>query len=169
MTPKPRFAQLTIDLHVATVVGVGLLPLAPGTWASLAVMIIAWIVGSSIYTMIGFGLLAILSAIAGFVSIRRVQDEWGVDPGFVVIDEVCGMAVVFCTPLATSSIAWIIASFLLFRMYDIAKPWPIGLVNARTDAFSVVFDDVLAALFTIISIYAFQFVVNLGILTLLVR
>ena len=70
------------------------------------------------------------------------------------------MALVYAVPLCYSSLAWSIAALLLFRLYDIAKPFPINRINDRTDPFSVMFDDVLAGVYTIISVYAFQFGLN---------
>jgi len=154
---RPSIKHLTLDQHVATFLGVGLLPLAPGTWASLVIACVAWFASPSMWAYAGFAALAAFSFFVGWRATQRVQEEWGTDPSVVVVDEVCGMALVYSIPLASSSISMLIAGFLVFRMYDIAKPWPINLVNARTDAFSVMFDDVLAAIYTIFTLYIFQF------------
>jgi phosphatidylglycerophosphatase A len=167
VTERPQWKHLGLDEHIVTVGGLGLLPVAPGTWTSLVVAVIAFVAGSSTASLLAFALLAVLSFVAGFISIGSVQRRWGHDPQRIVIDELCGMALVFAVPLAATSPAWIIASFLLFRMYDIAKPWPISWINARTDVVSVLTDDVLAAVFTIATIYLFQFGLSIVFLMVL--
>ena len=96
----------------------------------------------------------------GTMAIARVQHEWGKDPSKVVIDEVAGMALVLATPLAVSSMWWTLTAFLFFRLYDIAKPFPANLVNNRTEPWSVMVDDLIAAVYAVVSLYAWQVVIN---------
>ena len=128
---------------IATAGGSGLLPRAPGSWASLAAVLVA--VG--IHDLVGrTGLLvAILAAAAtGWwavtVYLSHCEDP---DPDPVVVDEVIGqwIAVVALPPAAV----YYVSAFVLFRAFDILKPWPIGWLDRRVRGpAGVILDDVLA-------------------------
>jgi phosphatidylglycerophosphatase A len=146
---------------IATVGGVGHLRPAPGTWGSLAALPMAWL----IHVIGGFPLLAV-AVIASFltgwwatgVMTRNARDH---DPSEIVIDEVVGQFVALL-PLSYSawsmgldiSVLWPgwIAAFLLFRLFDIAKPGPVGWADRRPDALGVMLDDVIAGVFGAIGV-----------------
>src|SRR5207302_9670790 len=71
------------------------------------------------------------------------------DPGFIVIDEVVAQwLVLLAAPLDWR---WYAAAFLLFRLFDIAKPWPIRLVERRVaGGFGIMLDDVVAAIYALL-------------------
>lgn len=98
--------------------------------------------------------------IGGLVSIPAVQQQFGKDPSRVVIDEAAGMALVLTAPLAASSPLWLLASFLLFRMYDIAKPFPANWLDRRSEGWAVMADDLVAGVYTVITVYLGQFVLH---------
>ena len=132
---------------VATVCGVGLLPKAPGTWGSLVSLPFAWLVarawGSS-------GLLlgaAVLFALGWWAAARITRGRGG-DPQFIVIDEAAGQFLALATvPLDPLFFA---AAFVLFRLFDVAKPFPVGWADRHIGGgFGVMFDDVLAALYAV--------------------
>ena len=131
---------------VATFGGSGLLPRAPGTWGSAAAIPLAYaithvtgIVGLSVAIVIAFA----LGWWATSVYLRRGTDP---DPGPVVIDEVVGQ---WITILAVPpSAVYYLFAFLLFRFFDIFKPWPIRWIDRRVPgALGVILDDVLAGIF----------------------
>jgi len=141
---------------IATVMGVGYLRPAPGTWGSLVALPIAW----SLHIIGGFPLLCI-AVVAGFLKglwatgvMTRGHDNH--DPSEIVIDEVIGQWIAL---LPLSYVAWSqglditllwpgwIAAFLLFRLFDITKPGPIGKADRRNDAMGVMLDDVIAGVF----------------------
>lgn len=139
---------------VATFFGAGLLPWAPGTWGSLAALIIGW----GIERYLGFWPLVVatlLSIIIGFWACRtELRDKPGDDPSEIVIDEVAGMWIAMLFPAAgfamrDMSMAWPgpIAAFLLFRLFDIKKPWLVGRADRRHDADGVMLDDIWAGIF----------------------
>lgn len=142
------FAQLS-----GTVLGIGYLRPAPGTWGSLAALPLVW----ALHEAAGFPLLA-AGTVAAFVlglwatsRMTRGQDDH--DPSEIVIDEVAGQMIAL---LPLSYAAWAhgipvlalwpgwVAGFLLFRLFDILKPGPVGWADRRGDALGVMLDDVIA-------------------------
>ncbi len=137
---------------VATGLGVGRIPAAPGTFASLAALLLAAALNS-----LGGPILvlaAFLGAVwAGVWAIRRLPDRGARDAPEIVIDEVAGqfLAVLpICVWLSradTGSLdpwsGWV-ASFLLFRFFDILKPWPVGRFDRGHGAWAIMADDLAA-------------------------
>ncbi|MBE0531639.1 MAG: phosphatidylglycerophosphatase A [Rhodospirillales bacterium] len=130
----------------ATACGVGLLPAAPGTWGSLAALPFAWM----LQTWLGpWGLAAAVALVfaLGLWSVGRIAGgPAGDDPGAVVIDEVAGqwLTLLFVPPHPMLYLA----GFLLFRLADILKPWPVNWADrAVKGALGVMLDDILAALY----------------------
>ena len=125
--------------------GSGLLPVAPGTWGSLLAVGIFW-------ALPPVPLLVMLPALAGaFVlgcvicgtSARRLGVH---DHGGIVFDEIVGMLLVLCVTPRTPG--WTLAAFLLFRFFDVAKPWPIREADHRIPGgLGIMLDDVLAAVY----------------------
>lgn len=141
---------------ITTVFGIGRLRPAPGTWGSAAAVLVAVLVYHA-----GGGLLiplgAVLAAMLGFWAVpqalRMTEDE---DPSEIVIDEVAGqwLAMSFTViPLWRHDVsildAWpgFFVPFLLFRLFDIWKPWLVGRADRRGGAVGVMMDDLWAGLF----------------------
>ncbi len=141
---------------IGTVCGVGYLRPAPGTWGSLAALPMAWV----LHVLGGFPLLVIatIAVFFGGLWATRVMTEGqdNHDPSEIVIDEVAGQFTAFW---AISYPAWAygiditalwpgwIAGFLLFRLFDITKPGPVGWADRRNDPMGVMLDDVIAGMF----------------------
>ena len=129
--------------------GAGLLPVMPGTWGSLAALPCAW----TIRSLCGAAGLAIAAAIAiavGCWAAGTIAKTSGVkDPGAIVIDEVAAQwLVLLAAPLDWR---WYAAAFLLFRLFDIAKPWPIRLMERRVaGGLGIMLDDIVAALYAVV-------------------
>lgn len=138
----------------ATFFGVGLLPWAPGTWGSAAAVPVAW----AIHGLGGFpALLAAtaLVALAGWLAVAgAITDSADDDPAEFVIDEVAGMFVALL-PLSAGlwladAAPWVfpwpgwVGAFVLFRVFDIWKPWPVSWADRRGDALGVMLDDLIA-------------------------
>ena len=146
---------------IASVFGLGYSPFASGTVASAAVCLPAlFFSNSGLTSSIVWLSIGIICAFLGIAATARVQSEWGTDPSKVVIDEVAGMALVLAAPLTVSSPWWILTGFLFFRLYDIAKPFPANIVNSRTEPWSVMVDDLIAAIYAVVSVYIWQVVLN---------
>lgn len=126
--------------------GAGWLPGAPGTWGSLAALPFAWLIlrygDPGLLAFASVGLFA-LGVWASDVAARETRT---VDPGWIVIDEVVGQ---WLTLLAAPfSVVGFAAGFLLFRLFDIWKPFPIRQLERRLDGgFGIMADDVLAAVY----------------------
>lgn len=129
---------------IATGCGIGRLPKAPGTWASLAALPLAWLVDSAAGRT-GIIVAGIAIAVIGiwasqvYVAHHRVQD-----PAEIVVDEVAAQLLTLAAvPLTFVSL---IAGFVLFRLFDIAKPWPVSWADRSVKGgWGVMLDDLIAA------------------------
>ena len=137
---------------VATVGGCGFLKPAPGTWGTLAALPPLWLWWQVVPVAWFFpGLLAavLLSSLIGVWAANACISATGIhDPGQVVIDEVAGVwttllfippAVVIASPLTA-----LIVAFVLFRLFDIIKPWPISALERLPRGWGVMADDLAA-------------------------
>jgi phosphatidylglycerophosphatase A len=129
---------------VASFFGLGLFPFAPGTLASLVVVLIYkfWIhgLGWPYLLLVLLVLLILGTPAASFYSSELKRS----DPSRVVIDEVAGQFLVLI--LVPSAWTFFIAGFLLFRFFDIVKPYPIHRAERLPAGWGIMADDILAAL-----------------------
>jgi phosphatidylglycerophosphatase A len=133
--------------------GAGLLPLAPGTWGSLAALPCAWVV-DLLFGSIGLALATIaIAALGVWASARMIEIAGRKDPGRAVIDEVAGM---FLTLLPLPRAWWAYAiGFVLFRVADVVKPFPAGWCDTRlSGGVGVMADDLAAALWSMLGAWA---------------
>jgi phosphatidylglycerophosphatase A len=144
--PSSRVAPVWMAL--ATWFGAGLSPRAPGTVGSAASLVL-WAPLVLLDTSLVARLLAIVAVFAlGVVAAQKVVNVRGEDPQVVVIDEVAGMGVALL--LAPSSPWSLLAGFVLFRIFDIAKPWPVSWADRRVGGgFGVMLDDIVAGLYAL--------------------
>lgn len=157
-TMKDRWAEIT-----ATYFYVGYLKPAPGTWGSLAALPLAWL----IFAIGGVWLmaLAILAAyVKGYLATKwMTQGRDNHDPSEIVIDEVVGQWIALmpvfigAAQAGVSALAlwpgWI-AAFVLFRLFDITKPGPVGWADRKDNATGVMLDDVIAGLLAAVCVAA---------------
>ncbi len=153
-TAKPSGRARLAWWHPAFVLGtwfgVGLLPLAPGTWGSIAALPVVWLV----HTYLGSaGLLAaaiVVFALAWWVASIYIATTEGHDPGEFVLDEVAGQMLALALALAVmpANVVIYAAGFGLFRLMDIAKPWPVNWADRRVGGgLGVVLDDIFAGVY----------------------
>jgi phosphatidylglycerophosphatase A len=147
-TPKKKTLWAWL---VATFFGSGLLKPGPGTWASAAALVL-WFAAAQIFHPGHLPLLtlaaAILATLIGIPAATIVARESGrEDPGHVVIDEVAGQLItlILCPPDWPHAIL----ALLLFRLFDILKPWPIRLLEELPEGTGIMLDDVAAGLFAL--------------------
>lgn len=134
---------------VATWFGAGLLPWAPGSWGSLAALPCAWAI-CIVAGPAALAAAAMLAFAAGCWAAAAVARASGhKDPGVIVIDEVAAQWLV----LVAAPLDWraYLAAFLLFRVFDIAKPWPARAIERRVaGGLGIMLDDIAAALYAIL-------------------
>lgn len=140
---------------IATGLGAGKLPLAPGTWGSAQAVLLVALVEISFSHQARF-LLALLLALiiglgiwtAGSIAVRSGES----DPSEVVIDEIAGQILTLLAAPATP-LAWL-SGFLLFRLFDILKPFPIRQSERLPRGWGIVLDDLIAGVYAALSLYA---------------
>jgi phosphatidylglycerophosphatase A len=130
---------------VATAGGIGNAPIAPGTVASFVALAIVWAVP---FSPLGLVLtLLLVVAIGGWAAGRAERLLATKDPGRVVIDEIAGMLLsVVALP---RSFGLLLAAFLLFRLLDILKPFPIRQSESLPGGLAIMLDDLIAGAFTL--------------------
>lgn len=138
---------------ISSFFGAGYFPVAPGTLTSLVVILaykfylfrLSW----SLYLLILF----LLFFIGVYASTKVESESRKKDPRKIVIDEACGQLLV----LFRMGDAWfpILIGFLLFRIFDIAKPYPIKKVETLPSGWGIMTDDIVAAIYAgvIINLY----------------
>jgi phosphatidylglycerophosphatase A len=133
--------------------GVGYLPLAPGTWGSLVAVGIflgftRLATGNALVALVLVVIIAV--TFAGIWAASRTEELSGrKDPGKVVVDEVAGQLISLfpLTLFAHWSIVAVIISFILFRFFDIVKPYPARRLEALKGGFGIMCDDLLAGVY----------------------
>ena len=139
-----------VALSLATAFGVGYVPFAPGTFGS-AVGLIVWAVLPSSLAAHAAAILLIF-AVGWWCATVAERHFGGTDPGPVVIDEVMGMLVT----LFMHPVGWLgaIAAFLLFRAFDILKPYPADQLERLPGGLGVMADDGMAAIYANLALWA---------------
>ena len=150
--------RLKISEWIATCFKVGYLPLAPGTWGSIVAVFSWWIFIKDLNLYI-FGLIIFLFFIIGIVTSNIMVNELGDnDPSHIIIDELVGqwLALLFLP----EGLIYVAIAFVLFRFFDIVKPWPISLIEKLPKGLGVMSDDIVAGFITL----AFIQVINIYII-----
>ena len=149
---------------LSTLFYVGYFPKIPGTIGSLVSLPIIFYI---CYKFGFIGLLAtiIISFIVAMVSVKEVLKYTKHDPSFVVIDEFIGQAVTFLlisdTLVSNTNIVPYIIGFILFRIFDVTKPYPVSYADKKIqNAFGVILDDVFAGIYATIIIYIISYLVK---------
>jgi phosphatidylglycerophosphatase A len=140
---------------IATFFGIGFLKPGPGTWASVAAVLLWAGAGHYLHPSPSALLIALLIGIflvifLGVPAASVVERESGRhDPGFVVIDEVAGQWIA----LLFSPVDWrhALIALALFRLFDIVKPFPVRRLERLPGGWGIVFDDVAAGLYAFCS------------------
>ena len=134
--------------------GLGRLPIAPATWASFAVALGLLACAALIPAALDplpLGVAILLLVPLSIWACGEAEKDLGHDAKPIVLDEIVGMLVaVWWVPrgLGALPIAFLLAAFLLFRVFDIAKPFPIGRSQRLPGGLGIVTDDILAGVAT---------------------
>ncbi len=128
---------------IATGFYIGRLP-APGTLGTLLGVPVVYLVSFNFWTIfIAVGVLFLAGLISSNEVINRLQEE---DPDEIVIDEITGF--VACFLLIEPSLKTLVIAFMLFRVIDIFKPFPVNLFEKFPGAYGVMLDDLVAGILT---------------------
>lgn len=132
---------------IATGAGCGFSPVAPGTIGSLLGGVVWWFALAE-FDLLGRTLVACAAFALATVVVQRLQMRQPVgDSPAIVVDEIVGIW--FALLAAPKSLYWVVAGFLLFRVLDIAKPWPISWADrSLKGGLGIMVDDVMAGVAT---------------------
>ncbi len=136
--------------------GSGLAPKAPGTFGSLAAAIPCFIL-LAYEQYLALALLFIITFIGGTFACTQAEKAMGEhDHGAIVIDEFAGMFLAALTVPAGMALYGTFSTFVLFRFFDILKPFPVGFADKRVaGGFGIMLDDVLAGCYAALGNYLF--------------
>ena len=131
--------------------GSGLAPFAPGTFGTLAAIPLVWAMSGLTPEL--YLLITLLAFIVGVYLCGSTARALGVhDHGGIVWDEIVGLMITMMWVPMTWP--WMLAGFLLFRFFDIIKPWPIKWADRRLQGgFGIMFDDLLAGIFALLVLH----------------
>ena len=132
-------------VFVATVAYSGYFPFAPGTVGSLAGLAVYLLVWWSQSPALEVALIVGLFAAGVWAGTIAERYFGGIDPGPIVIDEVVGMLITLAfIPVGVSGA---LIGFVLFRIFDVIKPYPAGRLERLHGGFGVMADDAMAAVY----------------------
>jgi phosphatidylglycerophosphatase A len=132
---------------VATVGGVGRAPLAPGTVASALTIAVLWLFAP---TPVVLAALFVAVTVVGTWAAGEAEHALsrGKDPGAIVVDEVAGMTLSMLAVPLTPAAA--VVGFVLFRVFDVVKPFPANVSQRLPGGVGVMADDLIAGLYALI-------------------
>ena len=158
-----------INVLISTFFGNGYISKIPGTFTSLSTLIILYIFFEILHFN-NLNYILILYSIIFFYSFYAVMDSEtefdNKDPRQIVIDEVLGQAMplIFLVYLSSKNVInipieiYYLLSFILFRFFDIVKPFPVSYFDKQhKNFFGIIMDDIMAGLYTILIIYLVSF------------
>lgn len=146
----------TLVEWIATAGGLGYSRYAPGTWGSVPGLVLGVLVHlvfnyeTPVFHVLAWTLAVLIFLLSYWVT-ASIEKHWRHDDSRIVIDEVLGQyCVLICFPLSWTTV---ILSFILFRFYDIWKPWPIRWVDRHwKHSLATIADDLLAALAAVLTL-----------------
>lgn len=155
MNATPAFVFSDPRYWIAFGFGSGLAGRAPGTVGTLVAIPIY--VGMQLWlSPLLYGLMTVVLFVLGVWVCGQTARALGVhDHAGIVWDEIVGY--LLAMSFAPFGIVWVMAGFVLFRIFDIMKPWPIGVVDRRVGGgLGIMLDDALAAVYTALVMYLAQ-------------
>ena len=157
----------TINTLFVTIFGLGKIPKIPGTFGSLATVIILYLFFHifNLSSNLIFIFLIIVFILSFLAIAHHIKENENKDPKEVVIDEVIGQSVpIYLFEIAhgseknfQESILFYIYIFVLFRFFDIKKPFPVNIFDKNyKNSFGVIIDDVIAGLYVVLTLIVFM-------------
>jgi phosphatidylglycerophosphatase A len=142
-------------VFIALGLGSGLSPKAPGTAGTLATVPLVWFLQQQtllVYLLVTFFVLLTGSWVCGYAA-RKLGVH---DHSAIVYDEVAGFLITML--MIPAGWKYMLAGFILFRFFDAVKPWPISWFDKNLHGgFGIMFDDVLAGVFSLIGLMLIQY------------
>lgn len=150
-----------LPIIIGTGFGSGFWPWGPGTAGALLATLI-WFACSVFFCNPELMLLTLCLVLAfqalGIWSANRLEPYWGEDPSKVVVDEMVGVWIALLA-VPSGHLYYGIAAFVLFRFFDIVKPFGVRHMEKMGGGVGVMMDDVLAGIYSFLVIYIFRFAV----------
>ncbi|MBI4697763.1 MAG: phosphatidylglycerophosphatase A [Nitrospirae bacterium] len=139
--------------HIATLGFIGYMPVAPGTWGTALAFLLAISLRPDDLTL---SMILLPSFLLGIMASHNAEKILGKDSPRIVIDEFCGY--LLSIAFVPKSIAYLIAGFVLFRIFDVMKPFPIRRIEQRVPGGAgIMLDDIMAAVYANIFMQAWIF------------
>ena len=155
-----KYVQLTNPIHLLAVgLGAGMSPIMPGTMGSV-MAIPLWLLFNGLQPYLYWVLIVVAFIFGCFLCQKTSDDTHTHDSGHIVWDEFVGMWItLFFIPQI--SVLWIAMAFFAFRVFDMAKPWPIRWFDKRVPGgFGIMVDDVIAAIFSSVTVYVIALLIK---------
>lgn len=155
-----KYVQLINPIHLLAVgLGSGMSPIMPGTMGS-AMAIPLWLLFNGLQPYLYWVLIVVAFIFGCFLCQKTSDDTHTHDSGHIVWDEFVGMWItLFFIPQI--SVLWIAIAFFAFRVFDMAKPWPIRWFDKRVPGgFGIMVDDVIAAIFSSVTVYVIALLIK---------
>ncbi len=151
-------------IWIATACGTGYFPIAPGTAGSLVgvavVVVLAQLHLSRTDSIAVLALATTVLCVLGIWAAGEAEEFFGkTDPGAVVVDEVVGQMVTFLL-LPHSNWKWLLAGFLLFRAFDVVKPFPARQAERIPRGWGIMLDDVVAGAYSLCVLFGAGLVIR---------
>ena len=151
---------------LTTCFGLGKLPIAPGTWGSLPPVVIYTALGH-LYPSANAVVMVVLAIVASWACVRYapavIAATGKKDPGLIVADEVAGQAITMLIIALLAPDHTCIAAglgFLLFRLFDILKPWPCKRLEKLPAGVGILADDLMAGVYGgVVAFFAIRYLV----------
>jgi phosphatidylglycerophosphatase A len=160
---RRAWKERPVSTLLATGFGIGMIPVAPGTWGSLEGLAIGFLAMGTIFPHVGPAAGFLFSCIIGgaiavfgaIVAGRAEVLSGAHDPGAIVVDEIAGQILAFAPAsfmmagLANGATPWWLVfgvPFVLFRLFDIWKPGPIRKLQSLPGGWGIMADDVAAGI-----------------------
>ena len=143
--------MININTLFVSVFGIGFIPIASGTFGSLGGIVIGYILYYININLLYF-VIPVLFILGVFCSNVYQKQTGEKDSSIIVIDEVVGQLIAMLFIIDNPLFVFI--SFILFRIFDIFKPWPASYADSKIKGgLGVMLDDVIAGIYALISIF----------------
>jgi len=150
-----------LSTRLATCFGVGHVPWAPGTAASLVALPFAWALGSLNWYVLAVA-IGVVTLLGIWACGSHAKAAGLVDPSECVIDEVAGqwLALIPVAIVRTGAFGWrpFVMAFFLFRLFDMLKPWPVSAAEHLPGGFGIMADDITAGAIAAALLYVMLFI-----------